>query len=65
MKSEHPDDEEDTCISFSFRNGFIELKINEQQTISGWSILPHIEPCRVSYLFHINLYSEINFRMNN
>ena len=56
MKSKHPDDEEDTCISFLFLNGFIELEINAQQTKSGWSILPHTEPCRVSYQLHILKY---------
>ena len=52
MKS---DDEEDVHISFSFDDDFIELKINEQRTMSGWEILPHTEPCRVSCLIHINL----------
>ena len=55
MKSQNPDDEEDVHFSFSFDNDFIELKINEQQTIPGWEILPHTEPCGVSYLLHINL----------
>ena len=52
MRTEHPNDEKDETVWFTFNdsaNGYIELNLNmlQERPYTGWTIAPHKQPLRV------------------
>ena len=62
MRTEHPSDEKDETVWFTFNdsaNGYIELNLNmpQERPYTGWTIAPHKQPLRVGIEHHYLFYS--------
>ena len=51
-KSLQPEIDQHTTFQLDPSRGYVELMFNASQAkpITGWTVQPHMEPCRVSYI---------------